>query len=265
MAFIPTIWSARVLANLQKQLVFAALTNKDYEGEVSRGNAVKIGQFGPIASAPYTDGQPMAAPQELAVTDQSLLIDQADSFAFFVNDVAAAQSNLSLIDGASAEAGQSIANDADSFVASLFAGVPVGNIIGNDVAVALTKDNIYAQFVGIGVVLTKARVPKTGRYAVVSADIEGILLQAPQLTTDPTVTRQGYVGRFAGFDIYTSENTLPNTIHAGHPMAITYADQVEKTETLRAGDRFADIVRGLHVYGGKLVRPTAAALLKYSL
>ena len=48
---------------------------------------------------------------------------------------------------------------------------------------------------------------------------------------------------------------------AGHPVAWTVAQQLRKIEVFRSPDAFADVVRGLHLYGAKVVRPNALACL----
>lgn len=77
----------------------------------------------------------------------------------------------------------------------------------------------------------------------------------------------GRAGRAAGFDILVSNNvsflTGPTEfkVVAGTSLATTYAEQISKVEAYRPERRFADAVKGLHLYGAKVVRPEALALL----
>ena len=76
--------------------------------------------------------------------------------------------------------------------------------------------------------------------------------------------RNGFVGRAAGFDIHVSNNCHDDSILAGHPMAVTYAEQIVKTEAYRPEDAFSDAIKGLHVYGAKVVRPEAISVVSAS-
>ena len=76
--------------------------------------------------------------------------------------------------------------------------------------------------------------------------------------------REAVIGRLMGFDVITSpflDDSAPMAI-AFHQPALAYVSQVNEQEALRDQDSFADRVRGLHVYGGKIVRPTAVQIYK---
>ena len=99
--FIPTIWSARLLEHLDKAHVYAALVNRDYEGEIKNfGDKVKINQIGDITIKDYTKGSDIDDPEELTGSDQELVIDQAKYFNFSIDDVDNAQTNPKLMDEA---------------------------------------------------------------------------------------------------------------------------------------------------------------------
>ena len=121
--------------------------------------------------------------------------------------------------------------------------------------------------------LSQANIPMAGRYCIVPPWAEALLEQTQAFIaiTDlqgqaSEVFRNGMIGRAAGFDIYTSNNSVEFdasaggwVVQAGHPMALTYGEQIVQVEALRLQTTFADGVRGLHVYGAKLVRPDAIA------
>ena len=65
--------------------------------------------------------------------------------------------------------------------------------------------------------------------------------------------------------VSTAQNTDFGVIVAGHGSAIATAEQLSKTETYRDPDSFADIVRGMHLYGRKILRPEAIVTAKYNL
>jgi hypothetical protein len=131
--------------------------------------------------------------------------------------------------------------------------------------------------------LSQANVPMAGRYCVVPPWAEALLEQTQafiavtDMQGDPSkVFTNGMIGRAAGFDILVSNNaiefgtsslgtgatvgTTQWVVQAGHPMAMTYAEQIVQTEALRLQTTFADGVRGLHVFGGRLVRPDCIAV-----
>ena len=100
-SFIPTIWSARLIAHLDNALVARNFFNNDYEGEISdMGDTVRINQIGNISIFDYNRNQDMAVPQTLATAAQDLIIDQGKAFNFQVDDVDAAQKRTDLMDRA---------------------------------------------------------------------------------------------------------------------------------------------------------------------
>jgi hypothetical protein len=128
-------------------------------------------------------------------------------------------------------------------------------------------DNIL---IPLKVVLDEASVPTEGRWAVLPPWTHGFLLKDARFIqhdttgdTDPA-SRNGMIGRAAGFTLSISNN-LPvvtgddSPVIAGHPSAVSYAEQINKTEAYRPEDSFSDAVKGLHLYGAKVVRPTAIA------
>ncbi|MDY2739479.1 MAG: hypothetical protein SOU94_06585 [Acidaminococcus sp.] len=96
--FIPTLWSARLLAHLDKNLVLGNLVNKDYEGEIKQqGDRVKINQIADVVVKKYVKGTPLVY-DDTDGNPTELVIDQAHYFGFKVNDVDAAQANVNLMD-----------------------------------------------------------------------------------------------------------------------------------------------------------------------
>ena len=115
--FIPTIWSARLLEHLDKAHVYAALVNRDYEGEIKNfGDKVKINQIGDITIKDYTKGSDIDDPEELTGSDQELVIDQAKYFNFSIDDVDNAQTNPKLMDEAMQRAAYGMNDTTDSWI-----------------------------------------------------------------------------------------------------------------------------------------------------
>jgi hypothetical protein len=273
--FIPTVWSVKILKALEKFHIFGspAVCNREYEGEIrDKGDSVKINSVGDITIKDYTKNTDIDSPDDLDDAGQMLNITEGKYFNFAVDDVDKVQTNANVMAEAMSRAGYGLRDKVDIFLSANHIYVPSANLIGDDTTpIVLTKDNFYDHLVDLKVKLTEANIPEEGRFAIIPAFGEGLLLKddrfvAAGTSTSDNVIRNGKIGRAAGMDIYVSNNT-PNTagtkykIIAGHPMALTFAEQIVKMEAYRPEKRFADAVKGLHVYGAKLVRPYAWAVL----
>lgn len=264
--FIPQIWSARLLAHLDKRHVYVNLLNRDYEGEIKNfGDTVKINQIGEVTIKDY-DGTDIDAPEELDGEQQMLIIDQAKYFNFAIDDVDNAQTNPKLMDDAMERSAYAMADVVDQFAANLLAvNVHGDNVIGTDEApIVPTKETAYDYLVDLGTKLTEANVPMAGRWVVVPAWYHGLLLKDDRFVGNGTdynkaILEGGEVGVAAGFTVYVSNN-VPNTegtkykIIGGTLQAGSYAEQILKNEAYRPEKRFADAVKGLHVYGAKILQ-----------
>lgn len=272
--FIPKVWSVKILSALEKFHIFgsAEVVNRDYEGEIKdKGSSVKINSVGDITIKDYTRNQDIDGAEELNDAGQELIIDQGKYFNFGIDDVDKVQANQNLMTKAMSTAGYGLRDKVDIFVASNHVYVPVANLVGDDTTpIVPTKDNAYDYLVDLNVKLDEANVPAEGRFAIVPPWFEGLLLKDSRFIAAGTsktdeVIRSGKIGRAAGMDIYKSNNTPNNAgtkykVIAGHPMAYTFAEQIVKVEAYRPEKRFSDAVKGLHVYGGKLIRPSAWAV-----
>lgn len=271
--FIPEVWSARLLEHLDKVHVYSSLMNRDYEGEIkSFGDTVHINQIGNITVKPYT-GADIDDPEELDGEQQNLVIDQANYFNFQIKDIDNAQSNPKLMDSAMQRASYSMNDTLDQYLAGLLAaGVDAGNTLGSDAAAIVpTAANAYDYLVDLGVLLTEANVPMLGRWVVVPAWYHGLLLKDDRFVGNGTdfnqaVLQGGLVGSAAGFQIHVSNN-VPNTagasykVIAGTNAAGSFAEQLVELEAYRLEKNFSDAVKGLHVYGAKVLQPKAVAVL----
>ena len=271
--FIPEVWSARLLEHLDKVHVYAGLMNRDYEGDIrAYGDTVHINQVGDITISDYT-GSDISDPQELDSTMLDLVIDKAKYFNFQIKDVNNAQSNPKLVDAAMQRASYGMNDVIDQYLASLLlAGVDEGNVLYGDTdAVTPTSANAYDYLVDLGVVLNEANVPIMGRWVVVPPWFHGLLLKDPRFVGNGTgysqaVLQGGLVGEAAGFQIHLSNN-VPNTsgskykVIAGTNAAGAFAEQLVELEAYRLEKNFSDAVKGLHVYGAKVIQPKALAVM----
>lgn len=271
--FIPTIWSAKLLETLDKAHVYGNLVNRDYEGEIKNaGDKVRINTIGPVSIGDYTSNSDMLDPEELSGTQQELVIDQAKYFNFQIDDIDNAQTNPKLLESGVERAGYGLADVSDRFIAGLYTGVAASNIIGSDASpIVATKADAYDYLVDLGVMLDEANVPSVGRWVVIPAFYHGLIQKDERFigtgsANSDVIKRTGFIGEVNGFSVYKSNN-VPNTaganykIMAGYNGAISFAEQILKTEAYRMEKRFADAVKGLHVYGAKLTRPDGIAVL----
>lgn len=272
--FIPTIWSARLLRHLDKKHVYANLLNRDYEGEIKNfGDTVKINQIGDVTIKNYQKRTDIEAPEELSGEQLMLTIDQAKYFNFGIDDVDAAQVNPKLMDKAMMRAAYGMNDVTDQFAANLlYTGADAGNVLGTDDSpIVPTADDAYDALVDMSTLLTEANVPMEGRWVVVPAWYHGLLLKDKRFVGNGTdynkaILEGGEVGVAAGFRVSLSNN-VPNStgtkykIIAGTNEAGSYAEQILKTEAYRPEKRFSDAVKGLHVYGAKVLQPKCLAVL----
>lgn len=262
--FIPELWSGRILAMLRKNLVFGSLFNTDYQGEIANaGDTVRINAVGPVSNAAYVPGTTTITPAELNDEQQVLLIDQSRYFAFKLDDVDAAQAKGNVMAAGVDNAAYSLRDTADQYLAGLWEGA---GSIGADTDV--NSLNAYEALLALAEVLDEANVPTEGRWAVIPPWIKTKLVIAEIVVENTTnnAWTNGMVGRAAGFNLYVSNNVDTDAggdhykIMAGTNMAGTFAQQILKTEAYRLEGSFSDAVRGLHVYGGKIVMPSALAV-----
>jgi hypothetical protein len=264
------------LTALEESLVYGQrqVSNRDYEGEIREaGNTVKIASIGDVSIGDYTKDTDIAEPEVLTDDDQTLLIDQQKYFNFYVDSIDRAQQNVNVLDEAMRRSAWALREKADGFLAGVIeAAVPTGNKIGTTTTPKVpTKDDAYEYLVDLGVLLDESNTPLDGRFVVVPAWFHGLLLKDERFIKAGTVRsdaalRNGEVGEAAGFTILKSNN-VPHTtgtkykIIAGHAIATAYVEQIVDLQAYMPEKRFGDAVKGLHVYGSKVVRPNCLSML----
>ena len=282
--FIPELWSARLLYALEKSHVATNLVNRNYEGVIAnQGDTVHINSIGAVTVKDYTKNTDIAAPDALTTTDQTLVIDQCKYFNFQVDDVDKVQAAGDLIDTAMGRAAYALADVSDAFLLKTIAnGAASANKIGAKATLtALTASNVYENIVKMRTLLDKANVPTTGRTIVVPPEVYALLLLDDRFAKSGSDSGQnallnGMVGRVAGFDVFMSNNCVSGAdggsgstayfvITAQVASATTYAEQIIKTEGYRMESRFADGVKGLHVYGAKVTDGSQIAAMYCSV
>lgn len=272
--FIPEVWSAALLQALRVQTLYnqAGMINRDYEGDIREaGDTVHINSVARPTIRTYTTHTPITV-DPLTDSETTFTITQAKYFAFEVDDIERRQALNAgrMIDEAGDEAGAGLSETMDTYIAGLAA---TDTLAGNKVgAVAVNSaDTAFNLLVTLRTRLSNNRIPMRGRWLAVSTDYVGYLLKDNRFISaanygSTEVLMNGEVGRAMGFRIIEVPATqlvagasTGRIFQAGHPMGITIAEQIRKTEAMRMQDRFGDMVRGLHLYGGKVIRPAALA------
>lgn len=253
--YIPQVWSSAVFTSFQANQVVIPTLNNAYLGSIAEGNTVKItGAVTPTIGS-YSG---TSTAEALSDTTVSLSINQKKYFAFKVDDVDKAQAAGNFDQWTSA-AGRGLAEDSEAYViAQMLSG---GTAL---TAMAITTgDNAKTALRKLRTALSAAKVPANGRFCVVNSAMADLLLaglsDSAQAGTDSEL-RNGLVGRLYGMPILESalfaETVKPQAI-AYHGDFVAYANQLDSVEALRDTSSFSDIVRGLHVYGSKVVAATA--------
>jgi len=281
--FIPTVWSARLLINLNKVLRFAqpGVVNRDYEGDITGyGSSVKINSIGRVTVGDYTKNTDMAPPETLTDGQTTLTITQSKAFNFQIDDVDKAQQKPKVMDAAMREAAYALNNTIDQYIAGLYTDAQSGNLIGNDttpkvVGTGGSDANAYSLIVDAKTILDLANVPDDGnRWIVLPPWYEALMLKDDRFVKFGTVPQNdrllnGQIRQVAGFSVLVSNNVSNTTdtkykVMFGHPMAISLALQINSVEAYRPEKRFADAVKGLALYGAKVARPDAVGVLTAS-
>lgn len=307
-AFIPTLWSGKLLAKFYQNTILSEVTNTDYEGELkSQGDTVRIRLAPSISIQDYTAGQSLSyeVPEPIY---QDMQVNKGKYFGVQVNDVLAYQSDMELMNMFTEDAAKqlkiAIENEVffNSFVtegpAAANEGATAGAIsasynLGTDVAPIdqSTAENVLNAILRMASVLDEQNVPEDGRFLIISPYDRHLLMQSniaqAYFTGDNASTiRTGKIGQLDRFSVYVS-NLLPKgeagkalvsgldatsggatltdakarrTMIAGTSHATSFAMTVDKTEPLRNQTDFGDIVRGLAVYGRKVVKPEALVI-----
>lgn len=272
--FIPEVWASQLKVALEERHVFAqdGITNRDYEGDVAEfGDTVHINTLADPTISTYTKNVTAINPQTLTTTDETLLIDQSKYFAFEVDDVDARQVRNSgdLLNKAAFRSAVGLRDTMDSFLATL-ASTGAGTIMTPQDAA--TADAAFLLLRKLRMTLNKNNVPTDDRWAVISPELEALLLGDSRFIDasaygSNTPIMNGEIGRAIGFRILVSNNLpagtagtppeVSNFVAAGHPMAITVAEQIVKTVAYSPESSFGDAIKGLHLYGARVVRPEA--------
>ncbi|MBQ7354463.1 MAG: P22 coat protein - protein 5 domain protein [Clostridia bacterium] len=269
--FIPTVWSETLLQSLDREYVGVMHCNRDFEGEIRNlGDSVVINSIGRVSVFDYTANTDILDPEELeeelAVT---LNIDRAKAFCFQIDDVDRIQAKPDLMKTAMKEAACALAEEADRYIYSLYTKCSEGNVITKE---GVTSDDMVDLVVRARQLLMEKNVNSNTEVVLeVSPKIAAQILKAKILsgTDNAESLNNGYLGNFVGFEVYVSNNIVKTDGYyhciARTKRAIAFAEQLKSVEAFRPEKRFADAVKGLHLYGAEVVYPDEMVVLSLSV
>lgn len=256
--FISTVWSETLYSQMDKKYIAVANCNREFEGDIkNRGDRVKICGVGNINVFDYTKNEDFeSAAQELGDVVKTLIIDQAKAFNFQIDDIEKAQTNPKLMDAAVRNAAAALANVADQYVFSLCSKA------GSNISATATVDNIIPLLIDARTKLLKQNVCDPGDIVIeVSPEVSNLILKSKiNSSNEDTALETGCIGNIAGCKVYVSNNILvEGNIHkciARSKRAIAFAEQLSEMDAYRPEKRFADAVKGLHLYGAQVIYPS---------
>lgn len=281
--FIPEIWSTKLIDKYYDQTVLSQISNTDYEGEIrNQGDKVIIRTVPTLDIHDYQIGQTLQHQRPESPTLE-LLIDKGMYWSAIIDDVVEKQQDLDQMNMWAEDAAEQMKIRLDTRVLANIVpdisaeniGASAGRLSGNinlgemGSPLSITRSNVLETILLMGQVLDEQNAPETGRFLILPFWATTMLklsdIKDASLTADgSSPLRNGRVGEIDRFTVYNS-NLLPrytdggNTTHimAGTKAGLTFATQLTKTETLRAESTFGEIMRGLMVYGSKVVKPEA--------
>lgn len=338
--FSPVIYSKQVQLAFRKSSTVEAITNNDYFGEIAQmGDSVKIIKEPEVSVQSYARGTQITA-QDLNDEDFTLVVDQANYYAFKIDDIEAAHSHVNFMQMASDRAAYRLRDQYDQDVLGYLtgwsqsakhvnadtartsaSGTKAVSAAGSDELLSSMKlkkgsfGNITTSSAGDHSIPVAPRLPGATALPTATASPLMVIARMGRLLDTQFVDSQGrwlvvdpifiemlkdedsrllnsdfggsglqnglVINNLHGFRVYVSnnlpkigggagtsgtanQNTDYGIIVAGHDSAVATAQQITKTETYRDPDSFADIVRGMHLYGRKILRPEGIVTAKYN-
>lgn len=271
--FIKTVWIAGLMQALQKAHVFASVANTDYQGQLQNlGDKVKVMMIGDIDITSYASNADIASPQDLNDAASELIADQAYYFNFKANDVEAVQQKASLLNEATSRAAYGFRDKVDMYFAGLHAAVGLHNYSTGTTPWDVTSLNVEDVLISANEQMGTNNVQKEGRFLIVPEWFHGKLVLAglAAKTSNDELFANGFIKNVLGWDIFVSNNIAHTNVTTGDHAKImggikkqsySFADVISTIEAYRPEKRFEDAVKGLYVFGGKVIRPDMSIVL----
>lgn len=248
--FKPEVWAELTNRNLNKQLVFGALANRNYEGKIENmGSSVRVPSIGSVTVGDYTGAD--ITFQEDTGAYQTININKAKYFALKMDDVDKAQAIPGVIEALTGQAIYEMADVVDTELAKLYAKCK------SKVAGVIGTDKVSDKIIDLAVKMDEDNVPTANRWLVISPEIYGQLIkEVPTISKGENtlgINQSYFIGSWGGFTIYKSNN-VQRTAKKYHCMAgvsagLTLAMQINKMEAGRFEKSFGEYVKGLQLFG----------------
>ena len=277
--FSPIIYSQKVQKFFRTASVAEAITNTDYAGEIENfGDTVNIIKEPVVSVSSYTRGAVVNI-QDIQDDQLQLTVDQANAFAFKVDDIEERHSHINFESVSTSSGAYALKNAYDqNVIAAMFAGPSSSSpdhVIGSDGSGVDTGFD-SSETDPVDIISKHARllnlqdVPEENRWFLGSPEFYEQMGQASSklmsdTTGNATPLRNGkvYEGKVMNMELYMTNNFAASStsnffkILSGHMSSTATANHIAKIEVIRDTDSFSDVVRGLHVFGRKVLRDTA--------
>ena len=262
--FIQSIWSKKIQDDLELKTKLVANCLREYEGDVKHAASVKILGVGEPTIGAYNSGTDISI-EEMSDRGQLLTIDQANYFAFYVDDINQAQSVQGLAEKYQEKAVHGLAVARDTYVANLIKGAT--NVT---TASALSQEAVKEAIDSAIVELRERNFDEEGVIEISPAVYNVFKNELITLSTNnPEYIKKGIVGMYDGFEVCMSNNMAKDSDHVYCDIrgkkAIAFAGQINEVESLRSEKRFKDIVRGLDTFGSKIIDEARIQVVKCPL
>lgn len=259
--FIQSIWSKKIQDDLELKCKLVDNCLREYEGDCDYAKSVHILGVGEPTIGAYDNTKDITI-EDMSDKGQILTIDQANYFAFYVDDVDKAQSVPGLPERYQEKAVHGLAVARDAYVAGL-----IKSATNVTAATALTREAVKTAIDGAIVALRERNFDEEGVIEITPAVYNLFKNELITLSTDnPEYIKKGIVGVYDDFKVIMSNGLAKDTTHAyccvRGKKAIAFAGQINKVEALRAEKRFKDIIRGLDTFGAKVIDEARIQVVK---
>lgn len=260
---IPVIFAATLLQELKNELVFGKVATQKHSGTIKeKGDRIKLKGYGGVTINDYDPDGTLSYEKPKAAA-MFLDIDQAKDYAVELPDITELQSDPAARAHYASEAAYGLAEQVDAYIAALYGSSAKGTYVAK--LTGITTATVTSYIGDLWTALKKVNVKK--KWCIIPPWVALKLLLAGIIHAEDLKGEltNGFLGRVLQFDMYISNNCTAltpvtagydrNIIMAGSYQSIAFADQMTESESLRAIDTFSDLIRGLHVWGARVVKP----------
>lgn len=263
--FKPTIWTATIERTLRQKTILTDFCNTSIKGQPSYGNTVNILGAGVPSVRKYDPTKGLETLDQPMGTVTTLLIDQANEFNFMVDDIDDAQTTPDLMPALLDEAAGELAMERDKYIAGLAATAENASASTSVTTAAAAKKLIDAG-------LRKLRENNVGPEKNIRIELSYWMYQlfrdylVEAKTANDALLKNGTIGMYDGCAVAYSNNIhndgTDDLCMIRTDKAIALAAQICKTEAYRPPQFFGDAVKGLDVFGAKIVRQNEIYVVK---